>query len=174
MRIVLIVLGILAALIAAVLVIGMALPQNHTASRTARLSASPDTIWPLITDFTRYPEWRKDVTSVERVESRGAPSWRELSGGDRMTYEAVVWEAPSHLVTHIADKGLPFGGSWDYRLIPAGAGTQITITENGEVYNPLFRFVSRFVMGHTATIDKYLADLSAKVGDTYKPDAGGK
>ena len=33
------------------------------------------------------------------------------------------------------------------------------ITENGEVYNPLFRFMSRFVFGHTATIDKYLEDL---------------
>ncbi len=173
MRIILIVLGILAALVAAVVAIGMTLPQNHTASRTARLSAPPETVWALITDVTRYPEWRKDVTSVEKIESGGAPTWREVSGGDRMTYEAVVWEAPSHLVANIADKGLPFGGSWDYRMTPDGTGTQITITENGEVYNPLFRFVSRYVMGHTATIDKYLAELSAKTGDAYKPPVGG-
>ena len=169
MRIILILFGILAALAAAVVAIGMTLPQNHTASRSTHLSAPPDTVWGLITDFTRYPEWRKDVTSVEKVESGGAPTWREVSGSDRMTYEAVVWEAPTHLVANIADKGLPFGGSWDYRLVPDGSGTRITITENGEVYNPLFRFVSKYVMGHTATLDKYLKSLSAKVGDTYDP-----
>lgn len=86
-----------------------------------------------------------------------------------MTYEAVVWEAPTHLVANIADKGLPFGGSWDYKLEPEGSGTRITITENGEVYNPLFRFVSRYMMGHTATIDKYLKSLSARLGDKYDP-----
>ena len=169
MRIILILFGILAALAAGVVAIGMTLPQNHTASRTTHLSASPDTVWGLITDFNRYPEWRKDVTSVEKVESGGAPTWREVSGGDRMTYEAVVWEAPTHLVANIADKGLPFGGSWDYRLAPEGSGTRITITENGEVYNPLFRFVSRYMMGHTATIDKYLKSLSARLGDRYDP-----
>ena len=169
MRIILILFGILAALGAAVVAIGMTLPQNHTASRTTHLSAPPDTVWGLITDFTKYPEWRKDVTSVEKVESGGAPTWREVSGSDRMTYEAVVWEAPTHLVSKIADKGLPFGGSWDYRLVPEGSGTRITITENGEVYNPLFRFVSKYVMGHTATIDKYLKSLSEKLGDRYDP-----
>jgi len=172
LRIILIVLGILAALVAAVFAIGMSLPQNHTASRTARLSAPPDTVWGLITNFNGYPEWRSDVSSVETVESGGAPTWREVSNNDRITYEAVVWEAPTHLVAKIADKGLPFGGSWDYRLAPDGTGTRITITENGEVYNPLFRFVSRYLMGHTATIDRYLKALSAKLGDTYEPGAG--
>jgi hypothetical protein len=72
-------------------------------------------------------------------------------------------------VTHITDKALPFGGSWDYRLEPAGNDTRVTITENGEVYNPVFRFVSRFLMGHTATIDKYLTALAGKTGGTYVP-----
>ncbi len=173
MRLILIVLGILAALIGVVLAVGMTLPQNHTASRTTRLSAPPETVWALVTEYTKYPEWRKEIDSVERVESGGAPTWREVSKNDRMTYEAIVWEAPTHFVAHIADKGLPFGGSWDYRIVPDGTGTRITITENGEVYNPLFRFVSKYVMGHTSTIDKYLKALSAKVGDTYVTAADG-
>jgi hypothetical protein len=41
------------------------------------------------------------------------------------------------------------------------SGTELTITENGEVYNPLFRFVSRFIMGHAATIEKYQRDVAA-------------
>jgi hypothetical protein len=40
----------------------------------------------------------------------------------------------------------------------------LTITENGEVYNPLFRFVSRFIIGQTATMDGYIKALNAKLG----------
>jgi len=68
-------------------------------------------------------------------------------------------------VSRITDKGLPFGGSWDYRIERDGEGSKVTVTENGEVYNPIFRFVSRYVMGHTATLDKYLAALAAKTGE---------
>ena len=65
----------------------------------------------------------------------------------------------AELVTRIADTGLAFGGSWTFALQPAASGTRLSITENGEVYNPLFRVMSRFVFGHTATIDRYLGDL---------------
>jgi hypothetical protein len=168
MRWLLIVVAVLVVIIGGVALIGLALPQNHSASRTAHLSPSPDSVWAIITNVDGYPSWRKDVTSVERVPGQ-AFSWRETSGRDRMTYEATTVEQPTHFVTHIADKGLPFGGSWDYRIEPSGTGSKLTITENGEVYNPIFRFVSRFVMGQTATIDKYLAALAARTGDTYTP-----
>ena len=168
MKWILIIIGVLAAVVGAVVLIGMTLPQNHTASRTARVSLAPDALWDVVTDVDKYPSWRKDVDSVQRVEG-AAMTWREVSGSDRITYEAAVSERPSRFVAHIADKGLPFGGTWDYRIVPDGSGSRITITENGEVYNPMFRFVSRYVMGHTSTMDKYLAALAAKTGDAYVP-----
>jgi hypothetical protein len=88
--------------------------------------------------------------------------WREIdASGDVLTYERVETSAPKRIVNRIADPKLPFGGSWIYEIAPIGTGTELTITENGEVYNPLFRFVSRFIMGHTATIEKYQRDLLA-------------
>ena len=45
-----------------------------------------------------------------------------------------------------------------------GEVTSLTVTEDGEVQNPLFRFVSRFIMGQTATIDQYLRALGRKLG----------
>jgi hypothetical protein len=33
------------------------------------------------------------------------------------------------------------------------------ITENGEIYNAFFRFVSRYIIGHHRTIDSFLAAL---------------
>jgi hypothetical protein len=43
--------------------------------------------------------------------------------------------------------------------VPAAGGTTLTVVERGEVYNPVFRFVSRYVIGHTRTLDAYFADL---------------
>ena len=37
--------------------------------------------------------------------------------------------------------------------------TRVHLLRHGEVYNPLFRFVSRFIFGHHRTIDHYLEDL---------------
>jgi hypothetical protein len=168
MKWLLIVVGALVLVVTAVTVVGAMLPQNHVASRTAQLSLSPEEVWPILTDVSDYPAWRSDVDSVERLATPDL-QWREVSAGDRITFEATTLDAPSHFVTHIADKGLPFGGSWDYRIEPSGAGSRITITENGEVYNPIFRFVSKYFMGHTATIDKYLAALARRTGDIYAP-----
>jgi len=67
-------------------------------------------------------------------------------------------------VTRIADDSLPFGGSWTYELFPSGEGTEVRITERGEVRNPIFRALSTFVFGHTVTLDRYLADLQRRAG----------
>jgi len=91
--------------------------------------------------------------------------WRETDKhGQTISFEAVESVPPRRLVTKIADAKLPFGGTWVYEIVPAGDSCTLTITENGEVYNPLFRFMSRFIIGQTATIDRYLDALKAKLG----------
>jgi Polyketide cyclase / dehydrase and lipid transport len=143
---------------AIVVLIGAALPKEHVASRKIVLHAPPDAVFALIAGPS---DWR-GLKYELLVES--PLRWRETdSSGDAITYERVETIAPSRLVNRIADPKLPFGGSWTYEIMPNANGTELTITENGEVYNPLFRFVSRFVMGHTATIEKYQRDLEARL-----------
>ena len=154
--------GLGALVLVAVLVtaIGYALPQNHVATKDAFLTATPQEVFERITDVARYPDWRQDVSTVE-VVSREPLRWMEHSGGDTITYEMVEATSPTRLVVRIADPDLPFGGTWTYDLRPEGEGTRLTITEHGEVYNPVFRFVSRFVFGHSASIEKMLEALNA-------------
>ena len=47
--------------------------------------------------------------------------------------------------------------------------SRVTITERGWVSNPIFRFVSRFVMGHTSTLDAYLRALGKHFGSEPTP-----
>jgi hypothetical protein len=81
-------------------------------------------------------------------------------------------ERPTRLVTRITDKSLPFGGRWEYVVSGDRTGTRVQITEHGEVYNPVFRFVSRFIMGHSATARAYLEALGARFGATITPQVG--
>ncbi len=169
MRWALIVGGSVGILIAAVLVIGLLLPRDHVSTMTARIGAAPAAVWSTITDPAGFPAWRRDVTRVELLPPTSTgPSWREFSRHGALTMVVMSADAPHRLVTRIADTGLPYGGTWEFVVTPHGdSASRVTITERGSVYNPVFRFVSRFVMGHTATIEAYLRQLGAHFGDRH-------
>jgi hypothetical protein len=136
--------------------IGAALPKEHFASRKILLQASPSDVFALISGPS---DWRN--LKYERLTETPL-KWREIDSNGAITYERVETVAPTRIVNRIADPSLPFGGSWTYEIAPSGNGTELTITENGEVSNPLFRFVSRFIMGYTTNIEKYQRDLTAR------------
>lgn len=167
MKTTLIVLAILASLVFVVVVVGWTLPVKHRASRQATYAAAPDMVFDALTKVENFPSWRSKVASVQSLDAvNGAPSYRESGDDGNITYIVDEADPGRRLVTRIADTGLPFGGRWTFELTPAGRGTALRITEDGEVYNPIFRFMSRFVFGHTATLDTYLADLGRKFGES--------
>jgi uncharacterized protein YndB with AHSA1/START domain len=144
--------------------IGWWLPQGHVASRQAVLATPPEVVWQAITDVDAFPAWRSGVTRIERrPDTAGRAAWVEHGKDGAIPMVVERAEPPTRLVVRIADAGLPFGGTWTYELAPVPTGTRVTITERGEVYNPVFRFVSRFVFGHEATLAQYLTDLHGKV-----------
>lgn len=154
----------LAALLILIVVVGALLPQKHTVSRTTAVHVSPETLWNLISG---PPNWRPEITSYQGLpQQNGHRMWRETDKHNQtITYEAVESAPPQRLVTRIADPKLPFGGTWTYEIASTSNGSTLTITEDGEVYNPIFRFISRFIMGHSATIDAYMKALHTKLGN---------
>lgn len=72
---------------------------------------------------------------------------------------------PTRVVNRIDDPELPFGGRWIYEMQPNGSGSVVTITEEGEVYNPVFRVMSRFVFGHHGELERYARDLVRHFGE---------
>jgi len=170
MKVILIIVGILVGLVALMWIIGALLPKEHVASRMASYKQPPEKIWEAITNAEAMPSWRKDVKSVKRLpEKDGKPAWVETSSMGEMPLQVEVWEPQRRLVCRIADPKLPFGGTWTYELTPADGGTTLRITENGEVYPALFRFMSRFIFGYTATMESYLKALGTKFGEEVTP-----
>ncbi len=158
--------GVIGGLIALVVVIGLLLPQNHSASRSARFNQKPDAVWAAITDHANEPSWRRDITTKARLGDRnGHAVWCETNKrGEPMSFETLVLEPPRKMVSRIADDNLPFGGTWTYEIKPIDSGCTLTITEDGEIYNPIFRFVARFIIGYRGTMNAYLTALSRKFG----------
>ena len=144
--------------------VGMLLPKEHRASRTVVYSATPDAVFAAITDFERFPEWRSDVKTVEILSNDGGfTRFREVGKNGAVIYRVEAREPGSKLVTRIDDPSLPFGGSWTLLVRPVAGGTELTITEDGEIYNPMFRVMSKLVFSPYATIDTYQSDLRKRL-----------
>ena len=173
MRIIVLLLAIVAGLGLIVVVTGYLLQVQHVVTVAAHVPATPEQVWDAITDVAAYPRWRGDVTSVAMLPSdSGHVAWREHGKNDAISYAIEQAERPRRLVTRITDTSLPFGGAWEYLITPEGTGSRVQIREQGEVYNPVFRFLSRFVVGHSATASAYLKALAALFGATVTPEMG--
>jgi hypothetical protein len=131
----------LVALVAAMALVGSRLPIDHLATSRARYDADIDAVW----------------SAVEA----------EVAGSDTKV-EIVEREVPRRLMTRIPPGG-PFGGTWTFELASAN-GTTLTITERGEVYNVIFRFLSRFVFGHYGMQEKFLRSVGARLHETAIPE----
>ncbi len=165
MRYALIALATVGALILTIVVVGLLMPIKHRASREATYNRPAAEVFRVITTPADFPTWRTGVSKVDVLPaSDGKASWREFGKDGTIRYAVERSVPDTTLVTRIADRSLPFGGTWTYTLMPKGDSTTLRIAEDGEVYNPIFRFVSRFVIGYTATIDRYLRDLGKHLG----------
>ena len=162
---------VLAGILILITLIGWLLPRTHHVTREAEFHQPPEAIWKAVTDVDAMPTWRQGLQSVKPLpDKNGLPSWVETSASGTIPFETVISQPPSRLIVRIADSKLPFGGTWTYEITPAAAGCSLRIREDGETYNPVFRFLSRFVFGYSGTMDAYLRSLAKKFGE--QPQVG--
>ncbi len=162
--------AVLLVIIIGVGVAGALLPAEHRASRRLRTKQSPQTIWDTINDHANEPKWRSDVESVVSLGERdGKPVWREIyKDGNQLTLITTQSSPPTRMVRELTDLDGPFSGRWEIDLMPTPEGSSVQITEVGRVSNPFFRFVSKYVIGHTTAIERYLIGLAEKFGEPGK------
>jgi hypothetical protein len=128
----------LLALEAGIAAVGAMLPRTHKASRTLRVKRSAADVWSAIQQITQASDVPVDV--LER-------------------------QPPHRQVTRVSEKEKNFGGTWTIEIAPVPDGSTVTITEDGWVANPIFRFVSRLVIGHHATIDGVLKQVAKNLNE---------
>ena len=160
---IIVVLVVLAGIVA---LVGSRLPPEHVASQSIFLHRSPPEVYAVVRDFASAPKWRADVTQVDiETQPNGSIYFREVGSSDTVNYELVEDVPAQRMVTKIRDTDLGYSGQWTYTFAAENGGTRLTIREDGVVSNIFFRFMSRYVFGHTATIDSYLAALARRFGE---------
>lgn len=113
------------------------------------------------------PSWRSDLARVERLpDEDGHEVWQEVyKNGWKLPMMTAVSEPPRKLASKIMDPKKNFGGTWTFDVQPRNGGSQLTITENGEVYNPIFRLFSK-LGDQRKTMTVYETDLARKFGES--------
>jgi hypothetical protein len=161
----------LVVLVAVMAAVGAMLPRDHHASRKARYHVAPEVLYAVLAG---PPDWRTGVKSYGELPDLDGRKrwWEEDTHHHKIIYELAEAKPPGRLVTRIAQPGLPFGGGWTFEiaLIPSG-GAELRVTEDGEIYNVIFRFMARFLFGYTGSIETYLRDLGAKFGEPVAIEA---
>jgi hypothetical protein len=144
--------------------IGAMLPRAHHASRQARFQQPPAAIYGVLIG---PPDWRRGLKAWGPLPAKGGRTqwWEQDIHGQKIVFELVESQPPARRVVRIADQGLPWSGTWTFEIAPAGDGALVRISEDGEIYNVIFRFMARFFFGYTASIDGYLRDLAMKLGE---------
>lgn len=130
-------------IVVAVILVGRSLPVAHIASRTATFRRPAEDVWAAIND-------------PALLSSRGV--------GD-VKFETIESLPPRRLVRRVVGEK-DFGGTWTCDIASSQGGSTLMITENGEIYNAFFRFVSRYIIGHHRTIDGTMAALRKRFGET--------
>lgn len=139
---------------------GLTIPKEHVATSSREFQSSQHDVWMVLSDFSNWPEWRSDLQEI-RLGHNGFTE--VLKSGESIDYRIEDFTTPERIVIRIATEGLPYGGSWTFELTSAGNGCRVTITETGEVYNPIFRVISKYFIGQTASMERCLEDLSKKI-----------
>lgn len=161
MKYLFIILGVLLAVPVFAYMAGLFISESHTATASREFDVSAEKVWQAVTDVRGYGEWRNNVERIEVLSDSTRPlQWREFYSNDNpMTFQEVERTDSTRFTARIADQELPFGGGWTYELEQTEKGVRLIITEDGKIYNPIFRFVSRFIIGYKATMNRFLDDL---------------
>ena len=138
MKWILMALVVVAAVGAVIAAIGATLPRDHVATRSLALRRPAEEVWPAI---------------MQATAASGVP------------VDVVESDPPRRQVTRVKDTEKNFGGTWTITIAPSPTGSTLTITEDGWVGNPIFRFVSRYVIGHHATMDGMLKTVAKTFGE---------
>jgi polyketide cyclase/dehydrase/lipid transport protein len=153
-------------LVGVMALVGSRLPKAHIAARSILLRRSPQDVYAVVRDFGAAPKWRADV---KRIEVETPVYFREEGKHGTVNYELVEDVPAQRMVTRIRDTDLGYSGQWTYSFTPENGGTRVTIREDGEVSNVVFRFMSRYIFGQTSTIDAYLTSLAKHFGEVVAP-----
>jgi uncharacterized protein YndB with AHSA1/START domain len=112
---------------------------------TSFIDATPERVWPVLTDVAAWPDWGSGVTKVDGRLALGEKLaiTVEANPGRAFPVKVVALLAPERMVFR---GGMPLGifvGQRTYTLVPEGSGTRFTMRES--YTGPLAGLISKSI-----------------------------
>ena len=157
--------GSLVGALAAMTLIGWLMPSRYGVSQSFLLPVPVADVWAILDDYPGQTAWRRDLIAVDRLPDEGSTEvWRERFERSATRSWTVEARSPAWLVRQSDLEGGAIQRRWEFALEPvvSPSNTRITLTERGEIRNPLRRFVIRFIIGRSRTLKNLLSDLAGR------------
>lgn len=153
--------GLLLAFLGILAVLGSQIDPDHHVVVVKELNASQEKVWNIISDVSLIPKWNEAVQSVHVKGEKPLISWQEeYKTGHKMNYRFTQVSPPHKLIREVADADAPFSGEWIIEIQETDNGSEVKITENGHIENPLIRFIAHKFMGIDSFISQYIDAVS--------------
>lgn len=129
---------------------------------SATIQAAPETIWAILVDGARWPEWDPSCDKIEGRIALGqkVKAFTKLSPGRAFPVKVATFE-PNRSMTWTG--GMPFGlfkGVRTFTLTPKGAATEFTLHE---VFSgPMLGLIGKSIPDMTETFQNYVAGLKKR------------
>lgn len=145
---ILFVMGAIAAVVIALLVGGLVTPREYTVTRSALLPFAPEQVWSALQTI---------IAASGQLELREEPS-----------SDAV----PSRITARLIADDQSDVGAWTWTLLQEDAATRVTLTEHGDIANPIARIVRAQLGGHHKNVERHLQELEAQLTASGAQRAG--
>lgn len=142
-------------------------PTSHAADRelsaTADISASPEKVWALLTDFSRMPSWSPELVKMAPLLRGGLRVGQQYVGVNKR--KAMLW--PTRSVVAVLEPGRTLawdtkssGARWIWELAPSAHGGT-TVTHRRPVPSGLTRMSGIFAKVFLGGADGHSDELEA-------------
>jgi len=127
--------------------------MSDRVTETTTIAASPEVVRAVLLDFPRYPEWVKDLKSVEVLaaddQGRGTEVHFRAAGMGRSTHYTLRYDhSDPHVVAWVLAEGdITRKLDGRYVLAETNEGTHVTYELEVELIVPLPGFVKRRTQG---------------------------
>ncbi|WP_020394739.1 SRPBCC family protein [Thiolinea disciformis] len=139
-----IILGLLALVLLAPVVLGLMISPHQYATRVELIKAPPEKVWRALSDLTRQGEWRSEIKGMQMKDDDDGMRWVEDSANHGKVVLRKIKEVQQReLIVQLERNARPCG-TRQAVLQGVPGGTRVTFTETANVSNPIERVKSQF------------------------------
>lgn len=150
------------ALVALVFVIGLFIPKQKEYLKTTDLKSSPESVFQIVTDFENQTLWRNDVQEIKVIDQN---TWTEVpKKGTPITFRTKQ-KIQNQLFEIEIIEPKSFQGYWVGAFEQIPTGTKVVFKEVVVIENPFFRVMSTIFVDLDQTMEVYMSNLKAKLGE---------